>query len=81
MNKAIHAITLEEIERGLRTTARIIDRYGDTYWPIFERLEGERDQLQSRKQCLAAYLDEPETVPSSVPVRPINRSSSAETSS
>jgi len=29
------------IEAALMTVARIVERYGEAYWPIFERLERE----------------------------------------
>jgi len=37
---------IDEIEKGLSTVARLVESYGDDYWPTFERLEKE---LQSRK--------------------------------
>ncbi len=30
-----------EIEAALASLARLIERYGDQYWPLFERLETE----------------------------------------
>jgi len=54
-------ITLEDIEIALVSIARIIDRYGDQYWPIFERLEAERDSLLSRQSRLDKYLQAPAT--------------------
>ena len=44
-----------DIERALRTAARVIDRYGDVYWPLFERLEAELDRRRSRAARLAVY--------------------------
>lgn len=49
-------VSLEEIDEGLRTVARVIDRYGDAYWPLFERLERERDRQLSKARRLNAYL-------------------------
>ena len=40
---------IEEIEKCLTTVARLVETYGDDYWPTFERLEME---LQSRKDRL-----------------------------
>ena len=34
-------VTEQEIETSLSSLARLIDRYGDAYWPVFERLERE----------------------------------------
>ena len=48
------AISDEDLEDLLTSMARIIDRYGDVYWPIFERLEGE---LQQRR-----FLNEPSLI-------------------
>ncbi|WP_375204671.1 hypothetical protein [Hyphococcus sp.] len=49
-------ISEEEIEDGLNVVARLIDRYGDVYWPVFERLERELEDRRSRswrvKSCL-----------------------------
>jgi len=59
-------VTEEEIENGLCLIARLIDRYGDSYWPIFERLESELEQRQSKRQHLhgrvQAYLNQPREV-------------------
>ena len=35
------AITDAELENGLDLLAELIDRYGEVYWPIFQRLENE----------------------------------------
>lgn len=40
---------------ALRTVARIIERYGDIYWPIFERLENELQMRRSRAARLNKY--------------------------
>ena len=45
-----------EIEDALRSAARIVDRYGDVYWPLFERLERELAERRSRKARLSAHL-------------------------
>ena len=49
-------VTDEEIEIGLGIAARIINRYGDVYWPILERLEKEREARRARGSRLRAYL-------------------------
>lgn len=48
------AATLPDIDRGLAKVATIIEMYGDDYWPIFERLEMEREKLVGRAERLAA---------------------------
>ena len=49
-----------KIDDALRSLARVIDRYGDVYWPIFERFERELEQRQRRLMRLNAYLGKPE---------------------
>ncbi|KCZ99418.1 hypothetical protein HPO_05762 [Hyphomonas polymorpha PS728] len=50
-----------EIEKAIRSVARLIHRYGDAYWPLFERLEAELKERNSRKDRLNAYLPTHET--------------------
>lgn len=49
-------ITDQDIEDGLNFVAGLIDRHGDAYWPIFERLERELDERQSRRAKLDHFL-------------------------
>ena len=53
MNKAV---TVEDLEYGLGVLARIIDTQGDAVWPLFERLERELKDLQSRRNRVELYL-------------------------
>ena len=46
----------EDIERAMATVARVIELYGDTYWPILERLESELDQRRLRSSRLNKHL-------------------------
>ena len=48
--------TDEEIENGLDLLAELIDRYGEIYWPIFERLERELSARQDKARKLRARL-------------------------
>ncbi|MFN7179963.1 hypothetical protein [Hyphomonas sp.] len=50
------AVSDAELEKAVRSLARLIDRYGDAYWPLFERLEAELKERNSRKDRLNAYL-------------------------
>lgn len=50
-------VSEQEIEDALASAARIIDRYGDAYWPIFERLERELENRRSRAARLRARLN------------------------
>lgn len=49
-------VTEQEIENSLTSLARLIDRYGDAYWPVFERLERELRVRQERHERLSARL-------------------------
>ena len=51
--------TNSDIEQAIRTVASLIDRFGDAYWPILERLERELDARKSRAARLRKYLDTP----------------------
>lgn len=48
--------TEQDIERSIRTVASLIDRFGDAYWPILERLEQELESRRSRAARLQRYL-------------------------
>jgi len=39
-----------DLRRGLSDAVEVIERYGDHYWPLFERLEKE---LKNRNEKLA----------------------------
>lgn len=45
-----------DIEEGLVTAAKLVEAYGDDYWPIFEKLEKELDKRQSRVLKIRARL-------------------------
>lgn len=49
-------VTEQEIENSLSSLARLIDRYGDAYWPVFERLERELEFRKERRQRLSVHL-------------------------
>jgi hypothetical protein len=60
-------ITEEDIEDGLSVVARLIDRYGDVYWPVFERLERELENRHEKRRRIQAHLksgkpDTPQTL-------------------
>lgn len=62
MAKGASKTTDRDIEVALRTVARIIERYGDAYWPIFERLENELYARRSRAARLASYRAKPSSM-------------------
>lgn len=49
--------TDRHIEDAIRTVASLIDRFGDAYWPILERLEQELEARRSRAARLQRYLE------------------------
>lgn len=49
--------TEQDIERSIRTVASLIDRFGEAYWPILERLEQELESRRSRVARLQRYLE------------------------
>jgi len=51
-------VTEQEIETSLGSLARLIDRYGDAYWPVFERLERELGLRKQRRERLLAHLQD-----------------------
>ena len=46
---------IEEIEKCLSTVARLVESYGDDYWPTFERLEKELQSRKDRNERLKIY--------------------------
>jgi len=49
-------VTIDDLEYGLGILARIIDNQGDAVWPLFERLEQELMDLQSRRGRVEKHL-------------------------
>lgn len=47
-----------QLEDALKIAARVIDLYGDAYWPIFDRLEHELDLRRNRSARLNSYLEQ-----------------------
>lgn len=50
------AYTDEEIENAMATVARVIELYGDAYWPILERLERELTERRAKSARLSSHL-------------------------
>ena len=48
--------TDEEIENAMATVARVIELYGDAYWPILERLERELSERRAKAARLSSHL-------------------------
>tara|TARA_R110001599_G_scaffold149361_1_gene333156 strand:- start:2906 stop:3124 length:219 start_codon:yes stop_codon:yes gene_type:complete len=50
------ALTTGDIEDALDIAARVIDKFGYRYWPIFERLEAELERRMEREDKLKSRL-------------------------
>ncbi len=59
---------LDRLNRNLVTAAKVVDRYGDKYLPIFERIEREitalerKTNIQDRIKTLASLSTQKEDV-------------------
>jgi len=49
------AVSLHALYRGMETAVALVDRYGDKYWPVFERLEAEINERESRAERLTRF--------------------------
>lgn len=49
-------VTIDRLESAMRTVASLIHQSGGKFWPVFERLEAERNILVSRQSRLSFYL-------------------------
>ena len=49
-------VSERELEVALHSVAQLVSSYGDKYWPIFERLENELDDMRSRSKRLTDAL-------------------------
>jgi len=52
----IKKVTSEDLEYGLSILARILDTRGDAVWPLFERLERELADMESRRGRVEKHL-------------------------
>jgi len=48
-------LTDHDLEHALNQLSRIIARYGDAYWPLFEALEAELDHRRKKMARLTQY--------------------------
>jgi len=51
-----NTVSAEDLEYGLSILARILDTQGDAVWPLFERLESELANMQSRRGRVERHL-------------------------
>ena len=51
------AVSDQDIEASLDYLAHLIDRYGDQFWPIFDRLDRELEARRMRTARIQARLN------------------------
>ena len=56
MSIANNKVSERELETALHAVAQLVNSYGNKYWPIFERLENELDDMRSRSKRLTDAL-------------------------
>ena len=56
MSSVNDQVSERELEAALQSVAQLVNSYGDKYWPIFERLENELDDMRSRSKRLTDAL-------------------------
>jgi len=47
--------TLQRLRRATEVSAKLVDLYGDAYWPIFDRMETELRSIEMREQKLSRF--------------------------
>jgi hypothetical protein len=52
------SVSDQDLEEALGIAAKIVDLYGYTYWPIFERLETELTERRKRRSRVMARLSQ-----------------------
>ena len=48
-------VPLHALYRGMEMAISLLDKYGDAYWPVFERLETEINERESRAERLTKF--------------------------
>ena len=48
-------VPLHALYRGMETAISLLDKYGDAYWPVFERLETQINERESRAERLKKF--------------------------
>ena len=49
------SVPLYALYRGMESAISLLDEYGDAYWPVFERLETEINERESRAERLSKF--------------------------
>jgi len=47
--------SLHRLRRATKVAAKLVDLYGDAYWPIFDRMESELRAIEMREQKLSRF--------------------------
>jgi len=47
--------SLSRLRRATKVAAKLVDLYGDAYWPIFDRMESELRAIEMREQKLSRF--------------------------
>ena len=47
----------DNLEKALRKVAKLVDAYGDEYWPTFVRLERELQAYRKKERRINKYLE------------------------
>jgi len=45
----------QDLHDGLKNAVMIVEKFGDKYWPIFERLEDELTVMERREKRLSRF--------------------------
>ena len=62
-------VTAEDIRDALSTLVKVMDKFDLDVWPLFERLERELEQIESREERMAKYRREPPPAGKKPPAR------------
>ena len=50
-------VSIEDNNRAIATLIRVVDAYGDAYWPLFERLVRESEKRTEREELRERYRE------------------------
>lgn len=51
-------VSIADMERATEIAAELVRRYGDSYWPFFERMERELASRKKRREKLTSFTRE-----------------------
>ena len=54
-NPEIVPVRKKDLHDGLKNAVMIVEKFGDKYWPIFERLEEELTVMERREKRLEKF--------------------------